>query len=137
MILGQNVGNTSAKRFIVQDIYILTEVKKLCVTCPERELVLYSWGIVWLVLAAYPRQRAVKEMNIPIEMKPMLSKSTSKRFYQFHSFTVSVSLGLGRTIIIATGFPFIPTLLSHVLLNGKATSFLLSTLFVVITSLLI
>lgn len=30
MMLGQNVGNTSVKRLIVQDIYILTEVKKLC-----------------------------------------------------------------------------------------------------------
>lgn len=44
MMLGQNVGNTSAKRLIVQDIYILTEVKKLGVTCPKRELVLCSWG---------------------------------------------------------------------------------------------
>jgi hypothetical protein len=30
MMLGQNVGNTSAKRLIVQDIYILTEAKELC-----------------------------------------------------------------------------------------------------------
>lgn len=92
-----------------------------------------SW-IVWLALAAYPKQHAVKEMNIPIEMETWFQKHI-EGFHQFHPFTLS--LGLGRAIVIATSFPFIPTLLSHVLLNGKTTSFLLSTLFVVITSLLI
>lgn len=95
---------------------------------------------MWLALAAYPRQRAVKEMNIPIEIETNALKSISKGFHQFQVSRFrgfAVSLGLGRTIVIATCFPFIPTLLSHVLLNGKTTSFLLSALFVVITSLLI